>query len=127
MTTKNNAKYSFLRLTKARKTTYEFSDKQVEDFDINNILEAGRWAPSCSNTQPWHFIVIKNKETIKKLMMTANYGDFHTDPPLMIALVLLTENCPGEGHSCFRGKDSGTYDSYMSVGMSALNMDLDMS
>ena len=115
----------FLKLAKARKTTYEFSNRKVNDSDLNDILEAGRWAPSCNNTEPWHFVIIKNKETIKKLMMTANYGDFHTDPALMIALVLLSEQCPGEGQSCFRGEDSGVHDSYMCIGMVALNMSLE--
>ena len=115
----------FLKLTKSRKTTYEFTNKKVKESNINKILEAGRWAPSCNNTQPWHFIIIKNKERIKKLMMTVNYGDFHAEPILIIALILLTDKCPGDGFSCFRGKDSGVYDSFMSVGMAGLNMILE--
>ena len=31
----------FLKLTKSRKTTYEFSDQKVSDKDLNNILEDG--------------------------------------------------------------------------------------
>jgi len=115
----------FLKLTKSRKTTYEFTNKKVKESHLNKILEAGRWAPSCTNTQPWHFIIVKNKERIKKLMMTANYGDFHADPVLIIAVVLLKNKCPGDGFSCFRGKDSGVYDSFMSVGMAGLNMILE--
>ena len=57
--------------------------------------------------------------------MTANYGDFHTDPALIIALVLLRDECSGEGYSCFRGKDSSIYDSYMSIGMASLTMALE--
>ncbi|MBT4539754.1 nitroreductase family protein [Candidatus Woesearchaeota archaeon] len=115
----------FLKLVKSRKTTYEFNDKKVGDNKIKKILDAARWSPSCSNTQPWHFIIIKDKKRIKQLMMTANYGDFHTDPPLMIAFMLEQGKCPGDKHSCYRGADSGTYDSYMSVGMAALNATLE--
>ena len=115
----------FLKLALSRKTTYEFSDKKISDDNLKKILEVARWAPSCSNTQPWHFIIIKDKEKIKRLMMSANYGDFHTDPQLIIALVLMKEKCTGEGFSCFRGKDSGIYDSYMSIGMVGLNMTLE--
>ena len=46
----------FLSLSKSRRTTYEFSDKSVKDKDLNKILEAARWAPSCANSQPWKFI-----------------------------------------------------------------------
>ena len=89
------------------------------------ILEAGRWAPSCTNTQPWHFVIVKDKKRIKELIMTANYGDFHTNPALIIALLLLKDKCPGESYSCFRGKYPCVYDSYMSVGMAGLNMTLE--
>ena len=115
----------FLNLAMTRKTTYEFTNRKVKYTDIKKILEAGRWAPSCSDSQPWHFIIVKDKETIKKLMTTANYGDFHLDPPLMIALVLIKEKCDGHGFACFRGVASGVHDSYMSIGMVALNMTLE--
>ena len=115
---------NFLELAKARKTTYEFTDEKVSDKDLNLILEAGNWAPSCTNTQPWHFIIVKDKKRISELMMTANYGDFHVDPSMIIVLVLLSDRCPGEGYSCFRGKDSMVYDSFMGVGMVCLNMAL---
>jgi len=118
----SSSKNYFLNLAKSRKTTYEFTNQKVKESNLKKILEAGRWAPSCTNTQPWHFIIVKNKGRIKQLMMTANYGDFHADPALIIALVLLRDNCPGEGFSCFRGKYSGFYDSFMSVGMAGLNM-----
>ncbi|MDP3989787.1 MAG: hypothetical protein Q8Q01_01115 [archaeon] len=58
-------------------------------------------------------------------MMTASYGDFHTDPKVIVALMLLKDKCPGEGFSCFRGKDSQVYDSFMSIGMACLNMALE--
>jgi len=115
----------FLKLTKARKTTYEFSNRMVNDEDIKKILEAGRWAPSCTNTQPWHFIIVKDKEKISRLIKTANYGDFHTEPNRIIALILLEDRCPGKGHLCVRGKDSGVHDSYMGLGMAGLNMTLE--
>lgn len=115
----------FLKLAKARKTTYEFNDTKVKESSLKKILEAARWAPSCTNIQPWHFIIVKDRKKITELMMSANYGDFHADPALMIALVLLKKSCLGNGHSCFRGKDSGVHDSYMSMGMAGLNMALE--
>jgi coenzyme F420-0:L-glutamate ligase / coenzyme F420-1:gamma-L-glutamate ligase len=32
--------------------------------DINKILDAGRWAPSAHDTQPWSFMVIRNRAVI---------------------------------------------------------------
>ena len=55
---------NFLALAKARKTVYEFTEKKVSEADLGKILEAARWAPSANNIQPWHFIVVEDKETI---------------------------------------------------------------
>lgn len=114
----------FLDLARSRRTTYEFDHRSVKDPDLRRILEAGRWAPSCNNSQPWHFVVVRDKGSIKRLMMTVNYGDFHTDPSVIVALVLIC-GVGGKNHSCWRGKDSGTHDSYISVGMAGLNMALE--
>ncbi len=43
-----------------RKSIRRFRQTAVPDEDINRILDAGRWAPSANNTQPWSFIVIKD-------------------------------------------------------------------
>ena len=81
----------FLKLTKARKTTYEFREKEVSKRDILAILEAACWAPSCGNIQPWHFIIVEDKKTIKKLLGTTHYVHapfIHPLPPVVIAFVL---------------------------------------
>jgi len=52
---------------KGRTSIRRFKPTPVPDEDIGNILDAGRLAPSASNTQPWSFLVIKDKETLKKM------------------------------------------------------------
>jgi len=32
------------------------------------ILDAARWAPSAGNSQPWHFVVVRKKETIEAMV-----------------------------------------------------------
>lgn len=113
---------SFIDLVKKRKTTFEFSDKDVSEAAINKMLEAGRWAPSCTNAQPWHFIVIRDEKTIEKLMDHVTYGFFHSSPKVMIATVLIQDLCNGPNHVCFRGEDSGVHDTYMSIGIATYNM-----
>ncbi len=78
----------FLDLAKTRKTTYEFSEKPVDEKDIEKILEAARWAPSSHNSQPWSFILIKNKKTIEKILDSCYYGFFRNSPSLMVAIVM---------------------------------------
>lgn len=42
-------------------------DKQVPEDLVCRILEAGRFAPSAGNCQPWRFIVIREKDIINEL------------------------------------------------------------
>jgi nitroreductase len=50
-----------------RKSIRRFKQDPVSDEDIKKILDAGRFAPSASNTQPWSFIVIKDKALLRKM------------------------------------------------------------
>ena len=50
-----------------RKSIRRFKQQPVPDEDINKILDAGRLAPSANNTQPWSFIVIKDKALLAKM------------------------------------------------------------
>jgi nitroreductase len=43
-------------------------DKPVSDELIGTILEAGRWAPSAGNSQPWEFLVIRDPERREKIV-----------------------------------------------------------
>jgi len=52
---------------KGRTSIRRFKQTPVPDEDIRKILDAGRLAPSANNTQPWSFLVIKDKETLKKM------------------------------------------------------------
>jgi nitroreductase len=51
-----------------------FQDKPIEEDAINAILNAGRRAQSAKNTQPWHFIAIRDKEVLNKLSTLGHYA-----------------------------------------------------
>ncbi len=123
MASKNySTKDYFFRLAKDRKTTYEFDGMPLKEAHINKILEAARWAPSCSNVQPWNFIVVKNKERISKIIETASFGAFHTPPPVVIALVLNFECWENSSHRCVKNDKLGTIEAFLCIAMPALNM-----
>lgn len=50
-----------------RRSVRKFRSKRVPKGLIEKILEAGTWAPSGMNAQPWRFIVIEDRETIDRL------------------------------------------------------------
>ncbi|MFH1683278.1 MAG: nitroreductase family protein [Candidatus Margulisiibacteriota bacterium] len=56
-----------LNIIKERFSVRKYKDQLIEEEKLQLILESARLAPSASNTQPWHFYVVKNKEKIKKL------------------------------------------------------------
>ncbi len=72
-----------------RRDIRSYLKKDVPDDVIRKIIEAGRLAPSAMNLQPWHFIVIKNKETLKQLDKFCISGRFIVDASF--AIVVITE------------------------------------
>lgn len=84
----------FLKFLKGRRSIRDFQGKNIPDKEIEMILEAGRWTPSASNRQPWEFIVLKDKEMIKKMAKAAYYGKFIEQVPLVIAIVGKTKASP---------------------------------
>jgi len=50
-----------------RRSIRKYKDIPVPKEHLIKILEAARIAPSAGHRQPWHFVVVENKETIKKL------------------------------------------------------------
>lgn len=52
---------------KGRTSIRRFKDLPVPDEDVRKILDAGRLAPSANNTQPWSFLVIRDRETLRQM------------------------------------------------------------
>jgi len=49
-------------------STKLYTDIPVETKDIDKILKCGIKTPSVRNSQPWHFTVIKDVQTMKKII-----------------------------------------------------------
>ena len=76
----------------SRLTVREYKPDPIPDDVVLKLLEAGRLSPSSQNLQPWHFIVIRNGETIRRLGELATQGPFVGDAPLAIAIA--TDDTP---------------------------------
>lgn len=50
-----------------RRSIREYTDKIVPDELIEKVIRAGMAAPSAGNQQPWHFIVIDDRETLNEI------------------------------------------------------------
>lgn len=72
--------------------TRQFRDTPIPEDVIRQIVEAAHLTASASNAQPWHFIVVQNKDTLKQLGQLAKTGPYIAQAPLAIAVA--TEHSP---------------------------------
>ncbi|GAA0076395.1 nitroreductase [Clostridium sp. CTA-5] len=84
-----------------RRSVRKFKDQQITDVEIDQILQAGIYAPSGMNLQSWQFTVVQNKDKIEnlaKVVRTAlnkdeNYNFYN--PPTLIMLSNDKDNTNG--------------------------------
>jgi nitroreductase len=50
-----------------RRSIRKYTSEEVSEIDVKKILEAAMAAPSARNTQPWHFVVVKDKNVLGKI------------------------------------------------------------
>jgi nitroreductase len=50
-----------------RRSIRKFKEKPVAKDVLMKVLEAGRWAPSAGNCQPWHFVVVTDADVKKRI------------------------------------------------------------
>ena len=77
---------------RSRRTVRDYKPDPIPQEVLHKILQAGRWAPSSSNTQKWHFIVVQDRDTLATLGKIATHGPFIGQSPLAIAVVM--DNAP---------------------------------
>ena len=73
---------------RSRVAVREFKPEAVPVDVVKKILLAARWAPSQRNRQPWHFVVVKNRETLQGIGEFAPSGGFIADAPMAIAVAV---------------------------------------
>lgn len=71
-----------------KRAVRNYTDEPFSPEVVEQILYAGRRAQSSKNSQPWHFIAIQNKETLRALSAMGDYARHLPDAAL--AVVILT-------------------------------------
>ncbi len=67
-----------------RRAIRKYTDKNVSDEIIHKLLKAGMSGPSAVNEQPWHFIIVKDKELLKEIPKASQYAQMVKDAALAI-------------------------------------------
>ncbi len=71
----------------------QYRDAPVDDAIITRILEAGRWAGSAKNSQPWQYILVKRRDTLTRLATCGRYASHLRQAAF--AIIVVTEGPAG--------------------------------
>jgi nitroreductase len=80
-----------LEAIRTKRAIRHFTDQPVPEEMIKAILNAGRRAQSSKNEQPWHFIVIRERETLAQLATCGQYAGHLAGAAFGVALVSAVE------------------------------------
>lgn len=69
-----------------RVSVRSYSDKPVDDATIEKLLRAGMAAPSAVNKQPWHFVVVTDKQQLSALAEANPNAGMAAHAPLAIVV-----------------------------------------
>ena len=65
-----------------------YQDKPLPPDVVTRIVEAGRLTASSMNGQPWHFVVVENRDMLRRLAVAARTGPYIAQAPLAIVVVI---------------------------------------
>lgn len=83
---KNGSEQAVLDNIATRVSVRSYLDKPVEEAKIEQLLRAGMAAPSAVNKQPWHFVVVTDKQQLAALAKANPYAGMVAKAPLAIVV-----------------------------------------
>jgi len=85
-----------------RRSIRAFKSRDVPEDTVKKLLEAGRWAPSAGNIQPWEFVVVR-EPSMKRRLVEAALGQSFIEEASLVIVVCANEDRSAEGYG-FRGR-----------------------
>lgn len=77
---------------RARRKIMAYDDRPIEDEKLEQILEAGRRAPSSRNQQRWDFVLVRDPEQLERLSHVWQGAGHIADAPAAVAVVAPLSN-----------------------------------
>ncbi len=68
----------------SRRSIRRYTEQAVSEEIIKELLEAAMSAPSAGNEQPWHFVVIRDRDTLSEIPRFHPYSQMLKSAPLAI-------------------------------------------
>ena len=72
---------------RTKRAVRQFLDSPLPEEAVQSILNAGRRAQSSKNTQPWHFIAIRDRATLQALSALGTYAGHLAEAALGVAIL----------------------------------------
>lgn len=69
-----------------RRSVRKYLDKEIPSEMLSDLLEAGMAAPSARATDPWHFLVITERETLNRMTTALPHGKMLLAAPAAIVV-----------------------------------------
>jgi nitroreductase len=70
----------------------EYDNRQVPEDVLQRVLEAARLTASASNQQPWHFVLVRQPERVRKLGSLIRTGPYVAFAPAAVIVAYLKES-----------------------------------
>lgn len=80
-----------------RRSIRKYKGKEISQDYIQKILRAAMYAPSAGNEQPWHFVVIKDRQKLDEIASFHPHGQMLKEAPLAIIPCADQSNLKYEG------------------------------
>lgn len=103
---------------RSKRAVRNFTDEPLPDEVVVRILNAGRRSQSSKNSQPWHFIAIRDRDTLQKLSTMGDWMGHVAGAALCVAIALPTQN----ERSIWQYFDAGQSASYMQLAAQELGV-----
>src|SRR5712692_8774359 len=75
-----------------------YGPEPVGDDVVNELLELARWTGSSKNSQPWRFVVVRDRESLRKIAAMRPNITWVADAPVGIAIVLPAGSANSEAY-----------------------------
>jgi nitroreductase len=79
-------KDEILDIIRKRRTIRRYAEKDIDDAQVDTLLEMAMAAPNRLNRQPWHFVVIRDKDLQRKLAELLGLRPYLENAPVVVAV-----------------------------------------
>jgi nitroreductase len=80
-----------LEMIKTRRSIRKFTGEHLPEETVDSIIEAGMWAPSGLNNQPWRFAVVRDAALKERIAPLTHYSRIIREADVLIAVFLDNE------------------------------------